>query len=167
MAELAFLIPLCALVLLTVTHVALLRLAPAMHAYMAYKLAFAAGLLATFAADAAVGVAAGTWIAWLDRALPDTLAYAGLGYSYFHFFNLSETGRRMRLMIELLLSPGGLTEQELLQRYPPARAFEIRIARLAQAGQVVSKDGRIYDGGKRSLALAADVIFLLRRVLFG
>jgi hypothetical protein len=55
------------------------------------------------------------------RSLPATLTnvviYFALSYCYFHFVNLGETARRIRMLRELYASHEGLTVGEILDRY--------------------------------------------------
>jgi hypothetical protein len=161
-----FLIPVIGLASEALTHVALLRGFPRMPAFTAYCAALAAGGVCVLVADILVGVKAASWSVWLDRALPDTVAYLAFGYSYFHFFNMSETGRRMRLMIELYLATGGLTSSELLQRYSPDDVVSLRIARLSTAGQIIERDGRIFTSSP-SFGFALMIIFFLKWLVMG
>jgi hypothetical protein len=148
------------------THVLILRFVPSMRPFMAYLTAFFVGLIATITADAMAGWGAASWTRCVDIALPDVLAYMSLGYSYFHFFNMSETGRRMRLMIELHLAVDGLTPEELLRRYSAEDVVNVRVARMLSAGHVIERAGRLY-GFKRSLSLATQAILFLKWLTIG
>lgn len=55
------------------------------------------------------------------------IVYPCTAYSYFHPFNLSETGRRVRILREFRTA-GSLTAQEISSRYSPALVIELRLA---------------------------------------
>src|SRR6056300_1407260 len=74
--------------------------------------------LRSIIAGFAVGLAAVLAVSGVSAPLAgDVLSYVCLGYCYFHFLNLGETARRIRLLRELYESPGGLSEAELLACY--------------------------------------------------
>ena len=146
--------------LLVVLHACLARLFPAASINRLFLASFAACFALTLAADA------GTTGSLLDRIAPDVLAYTTLGYSYFHFFNMSETGRRVRLLLELSGSPQGLTAAELLGRYGPKAIVELRAKRLLRSGHLVERDGRLF-AGKGWMGPAAALIALLGRLVLG
>ncbi|HOW90205.1 MAG TPA: hypothetical protein PL037_07970 [Elusimicrobiales bacterium] len=105
------------------------------------------------------GFAAGSvpviWVSGLSPALPgDMLAYGCFGYCYFHFLNLGETARRIRLVRELFLSRGGLSEEGLLARYGSAEILSARIKRLTDNGQLVFRGGRYFIGRPAVLVMA-------------
>ena len=58
---------------------------------------------------------------WAKDSFPYLVAnliiYSSLAYNYFHFVNMGETARRIRIIRELYESKGGLTMEEILERY--------------------------------------------------
>ena len=72
------------------------------------------------------------------------LTYSALGYCHFHFVNLGETARRIRLLRELFDAGGMLSRSDLLTRYNAKEIVEKRIARLINSGQVVHREQRYY-----------------------
>lgn len=99
--------------------------------------------------------------------LPSLFSYAALGYCYFHFINLGETARRIRLVRELAeAGPSGLTKEELLSRYNSGELVEARLGRLLSNSQVVEKYGRYYLGGP-ALLLMARALLLLKKLILG
>lgn len=91
--------------------------------------------------------------------------YSSLGYCYFHFINLGETARRIRILRELYDSRGGLTMDELLKRYNATDIFAVRIKRLLANRQLIYKDGRYYIGSPVML-LMSKIIVALKQLLF-
>lgn len=74
------------------------------------------------------------------------IVYTCIAYSYFHLFNLSETGRRVRILRELRAA-GSLTAQEISSRYSTALVIEVRLDRLVAAGQLELRGGRYVNPG--------------------
>ena len=114
-------------------------------------------------------------IAWYLTAMPDVmelmgqsalnlLTYVALGYGYFHFINLGETARRIRILRELLESKNGLTLEAILERYNAADIVAARLQRMIRNRQIVLHDGRFYM--RKSLLLyMGKTINGLKRVL--
>ena len=95
------------------------------------------------------------------------MTYAALGYCYFHFINLGETARRVRLMRELAeAGPAGLGKEELLSRYNARTMVEARFRRLLDNSQVVERNGRYYVG-KPAVLWMARLVLLLKKLLLG
>jgi hypothetical protein len=87
------------------------------------------------------------------------LLYNSVAYAYFHFFNLSETGRRVRLLLDLLdgrrlpalTDTAGYSDHEMVSQ---------RLLRLEQMGQIAQHDGR-YRLKSRFLWLTGRLIHML------
>lgn len=94
------------------------------------------------------------------------LTYGMLGYCYFHFINLGETARRIRILRELHEAGGGLSMDELLKRYNAAQMVEIRLQRLLGTGQIVERGGR-YLIGKPVMLWISQAIVLTKRIILG
>src|SRR5215472_13565550 len=81
-------------------------------------------------------------LVWRDRPIGAHLADLGMyvcfAYVYFHWNNMGETGRRVRLLIELANAPAGLTRRQLLARYSAKEIVDRRISRLLESSQVVA-----------------------------
>jgi len=82
------------------------------------------------------------------------LTYLALAYTYvFGFFNVSETARRLRLLVELLdAGPRGLSLDAILRAYNARMIVEARLRRLVAGGQLALADGRYVI--RRSLGLS-------------
>jgi hypothetical protein len=105
-------------------------------------------------------------IAFLPNLTVNIIIYSSLGYCYFHFINLGETARRIRILRELYDSNGGLTLDVILKRYNARKMVELRLQRLLSNGQVILKDGRLYNG-KPVLLLMSKTILLMKLILLG
>ena len=98
----------------------------------------------------------GLGIAWI-------LTYVALVYWYvFGFFNLGESARRVRLLIELRAAgERGLTLTEILTVYNAGMIIYARLGRLLAGGQIVERDGR-YFIGKPLMLYGAKALVLLK-----
>ena len=160
------LVPLVALAVLVVVHGVALRVAPGSAFMGRFWIAFAIGIAAEAGLDAAIASSAGGWAAWQETGLPNAVTFPALAFCYFQFFTLGETGRRMRLLMELWRSPAGLTEDELVGRYRGAEVATRRIERLIEWGQLVERDGRLYIGAPLMLR-GAQMVVVLKRLVMG
>lgn len=97
--------------------------------------------------------------------LLNTLTYALLGYSYFHFINLGETARRIRILREFV-EAGSMTEAQLLARYSSTEMLDLRIGRLVRAGQLaIAGDGALLIRDRTVLRMAKCMVALKRLFL--
>lgn len=94
------------------------------------------------------------------------IMYSSLGYCYFHFANLGETARRIRILRELYDSKEGLSMQEILQRYNARKIVEVRINRLINNGQIIYKSGRYYIGNPVMLIIAK-IVVMMKLIILG
>jgi hypothetical protein len=108
----------------------------------------------------------GLFINRLSLSFTNFIIYAALGYGYFHFINLGETARRIRILRELFESKGGLSMQELLERYNAKEIIEKRLERLLKNGQIILRDNRYYIG-KPFMLWASKMIIFLKSLILG
>lgn len=94
------------------------------------------------------------------------IAYSALGYCYFHFINLGETARRIRILREIYDSGDGLTEREILTKYNAKQIIDVRLSRLLNNGQVLYRNGRYYIGNPTMLFISK-IIVGMKSVLLG
>jgi len=144
---------------------------------LAYRLIKSVGLLKTVVLGFVIGFATvmACGMAWYQTAMPDVmelmgqsalnlLTYVALGYCYFHFINLGETARRIRILRELRESKDGLTLEEILERYNALEIIKARLQRMQNNKQIVLRLER-YFIAKPSLLYIAKTIALLKWVL--
>ena len=89
-----------------------------------------------------------------------TVTYIALGYCYFHFINLGETARRVRIAIELWESEIGLSMDEILKRYNALMIINVRLQRMISNKQIVHRDGRYYISKPIMLYLAKAIVIM-------
>jgi len=94
------------------------------------------------------------------------IIYIALGYCYFHFVGLSETARRIRMLMEIYGSKEGLSQEELLARYNAKEIVKKRMDRLLSNGQLIRRDSK-YFIGKPVVLLIANSVMLLKLLLLG
>ena len=161
------LVPFAALLLCVVAHIAVSRAQVVAHHHgvVLGALAGLAGLtgliwpLASRLASAQDLVGLGA--AWI-------LTYFALVYWYvFGFYNLGESARRIRLLVELQAAgERGLTLTQLLAAYNARMIVDARLGRLLAGGQVVERDGR-YLIGKPLMLYGAKALVLLKLAFLG
>ena len=110
------------------------------------------------AVAAAAGAVAVPLMSWVMGAGPWPVLYLFIvygcaGYCYFHFFNMSETSRRLRL---LQGGSGGYSVQTMVDR---------RLCRLVETGELRIEGGR-YSVGNGFLVAPALAVHFLRTALF-
>ena len=150
------LLPLAALLLNAITVVLFFRSKTASLLKSVYC-GFAAGFIMLFAAQVSGG---------FFPFAANAVIYGALSYCHFHFINLGETARRIRILRELAESENGLSREEILVRYNARQILAVRIARLEGNGQLRLENDRYVSGAPAVLAMAA-VLDLLKRVLLG
>ncbi|MFH1492410.1 MAG: hypothetical protein ABIE81_03615 [Candidatus Omnitrophota bacterium] len=101
-----------------------------------------------------------------DIFVINLIGYGCLGYCYFHFINLGETARRIRILRELYEAGDGLKLGELLNRYSAKEIFQKRTNRLINSGQIIFKDGKYYIG-KPTVLWISKIIIALKIIILG
>jgi hypothetical protein len=154
--------PLAGLAVNAVSLVLLYRLRPAFGLLRSEYAGFSIGALVVLMLNGSailIGPSRGPAAA-AGHGLLTLLSYGALGYCHFHFVNLGETARRIRLLRELLDAGGRLSHRDLLARYGAREIVEKRITRLINAGQVVHRNGRYYIGNPLVLRIAQGMVGL-------
>lgn len=160
-------LPVLGLVLNVLVQVAAFRFLGRVGLLKSIVAGFVAGLIGTLAADVFVLAAAGSGAGQAAAGLlTNAILCAALGYCYFHFVNLGQTARRVRILRELCDAEDGLTMGELLARYAARDMVRLRLERLVNSGQVVLRDGK-YFVGRRTVLLMAKSIAALKRLVLG
>ena len=99
-------------------------------------------------------------------SLSSFLIYGAFSNIFFHFINMGETARRIRLLRELYDAPKGLSLDEILRRYNAREIVSLRLNRLSGKGQIKEENGRYYVRGKAMVVLAR-MMLLMRLFLLG
>lgn len=93
-------------------------------------------------------------------------AYLALAFCYFNFVNLTVASLRIRMLEEILDSPGPLPHATLLGRYDSSSVAALRIDRLLRGGHVIERNGRLHRGRLQFL-LVARIFDILHRIIVG
>ncbi len=96
--------------------------------------------------------------------LLNLVIYGCFSNAYFHWNNMGETARRVRLMIELLAAPTGLTRAELINRYGSREIIDRRLGRMLESRQIREVGSRLRLGNASFLAMAR-IVGLFKRLL--
>jgi len=91
------------------------------------------------------------------------IIYNSLAYSYFHFFNLSETARRIKILLEIKHKKHIVIE-ELTKHYKPDFMVKTRLKRLIDLKQIKKQDNKYILIGK-SMLVAAILVHMWRKLL--
>lgn len=91
------------------------------------------------------------------------IVYNAFAYTYFHFFNMSETARRIRVIYEIYRA-GSLCMKDILYLYKTSDVITLRLKRLVSTKQLKIEDG-YYSLNKRLLYYAALFINEWRNLL--
>jgi len=94
------------------------------------------------------------------------VTYVSLGYCYFHFVNLGETARRIRILREFRDSPEGLDLEQLLARYNAKEIVDRRVQRLIKNSQIILKNDKYYTA-KPVMLLIAKILVALKWMILG
>ena len=137
----------------------------------------ALGLLRSVAIGFLVGLMCVFFIEYLTFREAETLVgygfataaclaiYVALGYCYFHFVNLGETARRIRILIEIYRSSDGLSRDEILVRYNADEIVNKRMKRLLANGQIIYKNGKYFIGSPIMISIASIILFMKKLLL--
>jgi hypothetical protein len=157
------LVLLCAPLVIFLVHCAAARLSSA----PAQVTAFRAALLAA--------LPVGSLLAWTGKGAFSTgsdslwaagycaLVYAAFAYTYFHFFNMSESARRIRILHEIHKA-GSLTGGDIRSLYRSSDIIHVRLQRLVAMKALSCRGGR-YSMNDHALYWSALVISAWRRML--
>jgi len=88
--------------------------------------------------------------------------YLCFSYVYFHWNNMGETARRIRLVTELRQAPRGLSRAEILVRYGQREIIDRRLKRLLESRQIKEVDARYHLDNPSVLAMARIMAFAKR-----
>ena len=126
--------------------------------------------LSFFAGYLVIGVLA--WYVYLNRLEgPELwrafvyafLVYSGFGYSYFHFFNMGETARRIKILCHLFFY-GSIESEDMKIQFIPKEQIRQRLQRLLELGQITKSGERCFIRSRFFWSIAV-VLMEFRKVL--
>ncbi len=122
---------------------------------------FAAGVLSAGTIESFIVLTTSASIKeFMPVLIVDITTYFALGYCYFHFINMGESARRVRLLRELEAAPGGLTEWQILSKYNAKEMVNIRLTRLLNNNQIKLRDERYYAANSAMLFFSKALVFM-------
>jgi hypothetical protein len=128
-------------------------------------LGFLVGLAIVFTIEIAHTLTSNSPISEVIGALAlNTITYGALGYCYFHFVNLGETARRVRIVRELLDSKDGLSMSEIFEHYDASEIIRVRLQRLLKNKQITLRNDR-YFITKSMLLYITKIIIMMKIAL--
>lgn len=167
MFHLHILTPIAGLIINVITQVVSFRCNPSFGLLKSEYLGFTIGVLNIFIFDfyffSISEMSANDFIGIITANL---IIYSALGYCYFHFINLGETARRIRILREIYDAEDGLSLEEMLQKYNAKEIVEKRVSRLINNRQILYKNGRYYIGSPIVLMIAR-IIVAMKLLLLG
>ena len=155
--------PLIALMINVIAQILSFRFFPRIGLLKSVILGFVIGLLSLFPLMSYVFFLKNSFFSTI---VVDFFIYLPLGYCYFHFINLGETARRIRILREIYDSENGLSMKEILERYSAVNVVEMRLQRLLGNGQIVDNENRYYIG-KPTMLLITKVLAMIKLVILG
>jgi hypothetical protein len=91
--------------------------------------------------------------------------YVTFSYSYFHFVNMGQTARRIRILREIYEARGGISYDDLLRNYNAKIILDTRVERLIDKKQIIEKNHRLYIYNS-AMANIAKIILRMRSIIF-
>ena len=158
------LLPIVAFAVNVSVHILVFRFRLVKSMLKAIVAGFAVGLLFLWIALAGLAWTAPGEASYVVYFTLGTLTYGLLGYNYFHFTNLGETARRIRILREFV-EHGSMSAKELLTHYNSAEIIRVRLGRLVRSSQIeIAQSGamRIKD---RSVLRMANMMVMLKCIL--
>ncbi len=92
------------------------------------------------------------------------LIYISLGYCYFHFINLGETARRIRILIEIYNSKSNLSLEEILSKYNAKLITDARLKRLVSNKQIKESVAKYYISNQ-TMVFFSKIINLMKLII--
>lgn len=158
------LVPMAALMLNIAIQVAGVRYIMTLGILKSVLLGFAAGFAGLVALEFVLSDGLG-WVLVVDTAT-GAVTYGALGYCYFHFINLGETARRIRILREIYEAGGSLTIEGILKRYNAKEIVHHRLNRLLANGQIRYENNRYFIANQTVLNIAK-IIGLMKLLMLG
>jgi len=159
--------PLLGLLINAISQVLLCRYAGGLGLLRSIFVGFFCGFIVVISIEAGNYFATAVSIGYLmGQLFVCIITYGTLSYCYFHFVNLGETARRIRILRELYDSKDGLSMEEILNRYNANDILEKRIGRLLNNDQIICKEGKYFAGNSTVLFMNRAMI-IMKLVLLG
>lgn len=161
-----FIAPIC-LLINVLSQLAIFRTCPKLGLLKSELLGFVIGSLAVFLFEFYIFLIQIQSIKYFTALLfVNAITYLSLSSCYFHFVNLGETSRRIRILRELYDSKEGLSIEEILNLYNAKEIIERRIIRLSNTNQILVKNNKYYIN-RPIMLLIAKIITIMKIIIIG
>ena len=153
------LLPIITFIINVISQVCICRYVTRISLLKSLYIGFAIGLCSLISAELYYLTQASLFFsANIGSILVNIITYSALGYGYFHFVNLGETARRIRILRELYDSKGGLSMKGILAKYDAGQ--------IVNNGQIIFNDGKYYIGSPLMLWIAK-IIVKMKLIILG
>lgn len=100
----------------------------------------------------------------IDIIIYSFIVYNCIGYCYFHIFNMSETARRIKILIEIM-QKGALSAEDLKLSYNTDLMIKYRLERLIGLKQIIKTNDNKYILSGKILLIGALFMYAWRKIL--
>ncbi|HAF94608.1 MAG: hypothetical protein A2X34_10690 [Elusimicrobia bacterium GWC2_51_8] len=159
--------PILAMMVNIAAHVAASRLTRGRNQLTCIFYGFITGLIGMLFLAFAGSPAGGNKPDFTGYLLTNVISYTAFAYGYFHFININVASLRIRLLQEIINSPGGLSEKDVLLCYNSEDIIDNRIKRLISSGQLIEKEGYYYLGKNRAFLRLFWLFEILKYAVLG
>lgn len=101
----------------------------------------------------------------VPMALFFLVVYNGAAFAYFQVLNMSETARRIRMLVEIWHSGGEMAQERLMGTYTPETMVRARLDRLVCWGQISKDEDGFYRVKGKFLLIAAYWVEWIKKIL--
>lgn len=101
----------------------------------------------------------------VPMALFFLIVYNSAAFAYFQVLNMSETARRIRMLVEIWHSCGEMAQGKLIGVYTPETMVRARLDRLISWGQISKDANGLYRVKGKFLLASAYLVEWIKRIL--
>jgi hypothetical protein len=159
--------PVIGIIANTFTHLIVSRLNKGRRQILCLIGGFVIGLVCTFIFALFAYVHQNNALDFFAYLILDIIAYTAFSYGYFHLININLASLRIRILHEIIISPSGLSEQDILRRYNAEQIIDNRIKRFINTKQFIERDGRYFLGQNKSFLILFWLFEVLKFVFLG
>jgi len=99
-------------------------------------------------------------------SINNILIYFLFSFFYFAILSTSKTSIRLRILYEIEKNNGILTSSDLIEKYNSKEIINIRIKRMIQNKQIISRNGRLFSIFSITLIIGV-ILDFIKLILFG
>ena len=99
-------------------------------------------------------------------SLNNIIIYFLLSFFYFAILSTSKTSIRLRILYEIEKNNGLLTQSDLIEKYNSKEIINIRIKRMIQNRQIISRNNKLFSTFSITLIIGV-ILDFIKLILFG